>query len=123
MNFTTERLLQLRADAQLERATILEYRVRRGEDPAAAYAETPEIDDFVVTAIRDELLEERGKLAEFGLARLAASSGSSDAEIHRANADRVEFDLLREIASAVPELTVAVWRLAARLNISDAPAA
>ena len=116
MHLTTDRLLTLRANASLERITILEYRVRMGEDPATAYEETPEIDDFVVAGLRDELLEERGKLAEFGLARLAAQSNGPDAEIHRANADRVEFDLLREIAESVPELTVAVWRMAARLN-------
>src|SRR5690606_12694679 len=115
---TTERLMRLRADARLERNTILEYRVRAGEDPATAYAETPEIDEVVVLSLRGEMLEERGQLAEFGLARLAAHSGREDAAIHQANADRVEFDLLREIADSVPELTVAVWRSAARLDVS-----
>ncbi|KIP51864.1 hypothetical protein [Leucobacter komagatae] len=117
MNLTTQRLLKLRADARLERQTILEYRVRGGQDPAIAYEEVPELDDFVVAALRDELLEVRGQLAEYGLARLASHSSSDDAAIHRGNADRVEFELLREIADAVPELAVAVWRAAGKLDI------
>lgn len=117
MNLTTERLLQLRADARLERETILEYRVRGGQDPAIAYEEVPELDDFVVAALRDELLEDRGQLAEYGLARLAARSSSDDAAIHRGNADRVEYELLREIADTVPALAVAVWRAAGKLDI------
>lgn len=91
--------------------------MRSGHDPATAYAETPEVDDFVVIAIRDELLEDRGKLAEFGLARLATRAGGTDAHEHQLTTDRIEFDILREIAAALPELTVAVWRLSHRLNI------
>ena len=120
MELTTERLIRLRADARLERDTILEHRVRSGEDPAAAYAEVPEVDEFVVLALRDELLEDRGQLAEFGLARLAARAGGSDAAEHRRNADRVEFELLREIAASVPQLTVAVWRVSHRLDVPGA---
>lgn len=117
MDLTTERLQKLRADARLERLTILEYRVRGGQDPAIAFEEVPELDDFVVAALRDELLEERGQLAEYGLARLAGRSTAADAAIHQANADRVEFELLREIADAVPELAVAVWRAAGKLDV------
>ncbi len=117
MNLTTERLIKLRADAQLERDTFLEHRVRMGEDPSVAYDLVPQVDELVVLTLRDEMLEERGQLAEYALARLAASSGSSDADVHRANADRVEFELLREIAESVPELTVAVWRSADRLDL------
>lgn len=117
MNLSSERLQKLRADARLERETILEYRVRGGQDPAVAYEEVPELDDFVVAALRDELLEDRGQLAEYGLARLAAQSSSPDAGTHRANADRVEFELLREIADSVPELAVAVWRAAGKLDV------
>jgi hypothetical protein len=114
---TTERLIKLRADARLERLTTLETLVRAGEDPATAYADTPEVDDLVVLALRDELLEERDKLAEFSLARLAARSGGPDAVAHRRNTDRVEFEIFREIAAEVPELTRAVWRLSARLDV------
>ncbi|WP_053384225.1 hypothetical protein [Leucobacter celer] len=114
---TTERLQRLRSDARLERDTILEHRMRDGEDPATAVAEVPEVDELVVLALRDEMLEDRGQLAEFGLARLAALSGGPDAHEHRRNADRVEFELLREIAAEVPQLTVAVWRVSHRLDV------
>ncbi|QIM15891.1 hypothetical protein G7067_04785 [Leucobacter insecticola] len=117
MILTTERLLKLRADAHLERQTIMEHRVRDGEDPAIAYAETPEVDDFVVLAIRDEMLEDRGQLAEFALARLAALAGGPEAAEHQRATDRVEFELMRDIAAAVPELTVAVWRVSDRLDV------
>lgn len=117
MHLTTEHLQKLRDDARLERLTILEYRVRGGEDPAVAFEQTPELDDFVVAALRDELLEHRGQLAEYGLARLAARSSSPDASAHQQNADRVEFELLREIAEAVPSLAVAVWRAAGKLDV------
>lgn len=122
LSLTAARLPALRDDARLERDTELERRVRGGEDPATATAEVPEVDELVVLALRDELLEDRGLLAEFGLARLAARSGSDDADAHRSNADRVEFGLLREIAASVPELTVAVWRLAAALRVDSGPA-
>lgn len=108
----------MRANARLERNTILEYRVRKGDDIAIASVETPEIDEIVVLSLRDEMLEERGQLAEFSLARAASRSDAADAAIHRQNSDRVEFDLLREIAEAVPELAKAVWHTAARLDIS-----
>ena len=115
---TTERLLRLRADARLERDTMMEHRVRDGEDPATAYAEVPEVDDLVVLALRDEMLEDRGQLAEFGLARLAARSGGPDAQEHQRNADRVEFELLREIAASAPMLTPAVWRASGGLDVA-----
>lgn len=112
---TAERLAQLRGDAALERETMLERRVRGGQDPAIAVEEVPEVDDFVVHTLRDELLEADGRLAEFGLARLAARAGGPDADEHRRNADRVEFELMRQIAAAAPDLTVAVWRAGAHL--------
>lgn len=117
VRLTTERLQHMRQEARLERQTELEHRVRGGEDPATAYADAPEVDDLVVAWLRDEMLEDRGKLAEFGMARLAARSGAPDAATHRRNADRVEFDLLREIAASVPQLTVAVWRMSHDLDV------
>lgn len=117
-----ERLPDLRCDARLERETELERRVRGGEDPAVATDEVPEVDELVVLALRDELLAERGLLAEFTLARLASRSGAEDADEHRRNADRVEFGLLREIAESMPELTVAVWQTASGLRIDSGPA-
>lgn len=117
MNLTTARLVELRQEARLERDTLLEHRGRLGEDPAEALSGTPSVDELVVCAIRDEMLEDRGQLAEFSMARLAARSAGPDAAVHQRNADRVEFDLLREIAAAVPQLTVAVWGVAHRLEI------
>ncbi len=114
-----ERLELLRSQARLERETILERRVRGGEDPAIAVEEVAEVDDFVVWALRDELLELDGQLAEFELARLAARAGGPDAELHRRNADKVEFALLRTIAAAVPDLTVAVWRAGEHLTTPE----
>lgn len=115
---TAARLQRLRADARLERETMLEHRVRCGEDPADAYAAVPEIDDLVVVALRDQMLEERGRLAEFGLARLAARAGGPEGAAIRRSTDRVEFELLREIADRVPQLTVAVWRASHDLDVS-----
>lgn len=117
MTMTTARLQRMRADARIERDTILEHLMREGEDPADAVAEVPSIDEFVVMALRDEMLEDRGQLAEFSLARLASRSSGADASAHRRNADRVEFELLREIAAATPELTRAVWSVSGRLAV------
>lgn len=118
VNISANKLRQLRSDAGLERQTMLEQRVRGGEDPAIAVAQVPEVDDLVVLALRDEMLEDRGQLAEFSLARLASRTEVEDAASHRRSADRVEFELLREIAAATPELTVAVWRASAELDVN-----
>ncbi|GAB2561933.1 hypothetical protein [Leucobacter ruminantium] len=114
---TTARLQQLRANARLERDVLLEHRMRDGQDPAIAISEVPDVDELVVLSLRDEMLEDRGQLAEFSLARLAARSAGPDADEHRRNADRAEFELLREIAAQVPELTRGVWAAAARLEV------
>lgn len=87
-----------------------------GEDPLSTLAELPSVDELVVRELRDELLEERGQLAEFSMARLAAHGESAKADEHRANADRVEFELLREIVAENPELTIAAWEVVARLK-------
>lgn len=99
---------------------MLEQRGRAGEDPAVSLAAIPSVDELVVRELRDDLLDERGQQAEFLLARLAGQRASGDAAAHRGNADRVEFELLREIAAAYPELTEAVWALAGRLGVHPA---
>ncbi|WP_017793239.1 hypothetical protein [Leucobacter salsicius] len=114
----SERLHRLRADARLERETAMESRVRGGQDPATASEEVPGIDELVVFALREERLEDRGQLAEYALARLAARAGGPDAAEHTRNADRVEFEILRDIADEFPELTVAVWRAGDRLDLA-----
>ncbi|MDI6023771.1 hypothetical protein QBL02_09445 [Leucobacter sp. UT-8R-CII-1-4] len=114
---TSERLAQLRNFATIERTAILEYRGREGEDPLTTLSEIPSVDEFVVFELRSELLEERGQLAEFSLARLAGHGSTDEAAEHKRNADHVEFELLREIASACPELTPAVWLVANALDV------
>lgn len=116
MNLTTERLEELRRFARIERDAILEHEGRQGEDPLVTLSRIPSVDEFVVHELRTELLEERGQLAEFEMTRLAARGNSEDAVEHKRNADRAEFELLREIAAACPPLTVAVWAVAGRLS-------
>lgn len=116
MKISIERIAQLRRYAQIERTAVMELRGREGEDPLATLAELPSVDELVVRELRDEMLEDRGQLAEFSMARLAALGSGEDAAEHRANADRVEFELLREIAASNPELTPAVWSAAGRLS-------
>lgn len=118
MIVTEEHLARLRANARIERETILELRAREGEDPLVTLAALPDVDEFVVHELRDELLEERGRFAEFSLARLAASGSGPEAALHRLNVERAEFELLREISETCPELTVAVWQRAGRLSIA-----
>jgi hypothetical protein len=113
---TGERLEQLRDFARIERTAVLEYYGRRGEDPLTTLADLPSVDELVVRELRDELLADRGQLAEFSMTRLAAQGNGEDAAEHRKNADRVEFELLREIATDNPELTVAAWAAAGRLE-------
>lgn len=118
MATSSERLQLLRSHARLERETALESRVRGGQDPSVASDEVPQIDELVVFALREDRLEERGQLAEYALARLAARAGGPDSEQHTRNADRVEFEILRDIAEEYPELTVAVWRAGERLDVN-----
>ncbi|GAA1780760.1 hypothetical protein GCM10009768_07110 [Leucobacter iarius] len=114
-----ERLPALREDARIERETLLEMRGRHGEDPLDSLSEVPSVDAFVVRAVRDEMLEEQGRLPEFALARLASRGSGPDAAIHRRNADRVEFALLRQIAEICPDLTVAIWERVSALDLSE----
>lgn len=95
---------------------MMEQQGRLGEDPLTTLSDLPSVDELVVRELRDELLEERGQLAEFAMARLIAQGDGDEARIHRDNADRVEFELLREIAAANPELTVAAWTAAGRID-------
>lgn len=119
MHLTDERLEQLRGFARIERTALLELRGREGEDPLTTLSDMPSVDEFVVHELRSELLEERGQLAEFSMARVAGRGDGDEAAEHRRNADRVEFELLREIADACPALTLAVWRVADRLELPD----
>ncbi|MGK0722239.1 hypothetical protein [Leucobacter sp. W1478] len=116
MNVTTEHIEQLRAFARIERDAILEREGRNGEDPLLTLIDIPSVDEFVVRELENEMLEERGQLAEFAMARLAGRGTADDAPAHRTNADQLEFALLREIAESCPDLTIAVWQVAGRLQ-------
>lgn len=116
VNLPAERIEELRSNARIERTALMERRGRWGEDPLVTLEDLPSIDELVVRELRDELLEARGQLAEFAMARLIGGGEGAEAEIHRTNADRVEIELLREIAATTPELTVAVWAAAGRID-------
>lgn len=113
---SSEHVEQLRRFARIEREAVMELRGRAGEDPLVTLAELPSVDELVVRELRDEMLETRGQLAEFMMARLAASGSGDDATEHQLNTDRVEFELLAEIAEAYPELSVAAWSVAGTLR-------
>lgn len=117
MIVTPERLLAMRDSARTQRNTMLEHRSRGGQDPAWVLSEVPEIDDLVVIALRDELLESRDQFADFSMIRFASRMDGPNADELRIAADRVEFELMREIAAAVPDLTAAVWRMSGRLRV------
>ncbi|MGO3885129.1 MAG: hypothetical protein ACTJHU_02430 [Mycetocola sp.] len=114
---TTRSLADLRADARLELSVLVEHRARGGEDPAEFLPELPAIDEMVVSTMVDELLVSRGLASEFALARLASLSPLSDADEHRANVDRIELMLLRDIAESHPDLTRAVWAMIGRIGL------
>lgn len=109
-------LAQLRADARLELDVLIEHRARDGEDPWEFLHELPTVDELVVVSLRDTELDERGKTAEYELARLASRTSRADAADLRADADRLEYGILRDIAARHPELTRAVWSLAGELD-------
>lgn len=118
MHITPQHLERLRGFAAIERTAVLEQRGRDGEDPLTTLIDLPSVDEYVVRELCTQMLEERGQLAEFAMARLAGRGSGSDAELHRQNADTAEFELLREIAAGCPELTVAVWQAAAGLDVA-----
>lgn len=115
---SNEHVEQLRRFARIEREAVMELRGRAGEDPLVTLAALPSVDELVVRELRDEMLEARGQLAEFMMARLAATGSGDDATEHRVNTDRVEFELLAEIADAYPDLSVAAWSVAGTLRRS-----
>lgn len=119
MTLTSERLERMRHLARIERSAVLEQKGRHGEDPLTTLTHIPSVDEFVVNELRLQMLEDRGMLSEFALARLAGQGTDEDADMHRRNADRAEFDLLREIAEIYPDLATAVWTISDRLDVVD----
>ncbi len=107
----------MRRNAYLEREVLIEHHARDGEDPAEFIMDIPSIDELVVGALLSDGLHARGLAAEHGLARLAGKSSVYDAQEHRHNADRIEDEVLHEIAREHPELSTAVWRMLGKLGI------
>jgi hypothetical protein len=116
VKITSERIAELRRFAQIERTAVMELRGREGEDPLTTLVDLPSVDVLVVRELCHEILEERGLLAEFSLARLAGRGSGDDAAEHQHNADQLEFEVLREISNDIPELTVAAWEAAGKLG-------
>lgn len=85
----------LRAEAQDERDSLIEERLRAGEDPWEFMEDLPTVDELVVFMLRAEHIEADGGLRPTG-----------------ARNQRV----LRMIANEYPELTRAVWRLIGQEN-------
>lgn len=106
-----ESLAELRELAQFERESIIERRVRGGEDPANVFAEIPDTDEYLVLLLRDDALESRGLTAEYALARLAEQTQQDGAEDLRRTANGIDAKLFRAIAREYPQLSRAVWRM------------
>lgn len=104
-------LAELRELALFERESIIENRVRGGEDPAEVFAEIPDTDEFLVLLLRDDALEERGLTAEYALARLAEQTQQESADDLRRTANGIDAKLFRAIARDYPQLSTAVWRM------------
>ncbi|MGO1543065.1 MAG: hypothetical protein ACTHXA_01865 [Gulosibacter sp.] len=102
---------ELRELAELERESIIEQRVRGGEDPAQIFAEIPDTDEYLVLLLRDDALEARGLTAEYSLARLAEQTAQEGADDLRRTADGIDAKLYRAIARQYPQLSRAVWRM------------
>nr|WP_244960813.1 tryptophan synthase subunit alpha [Pseudoclavibacter chungangensis] len=89
----------MRAEAEDERATMVEGRVRAGEDPWEFMQELPGVDELVVLLLRDEIIEDDG-----GVRR---TPGQDE-------------ELLRAIVTAYPALGPTVDALAAGLGRTGA---
>lgn len=99
---------RLRQDARDELAALIELRCRLGEDPWSFLPELPSVDEQVVATLREERLHtERWSHARARAHHPAARHGE---------AERFEFDILRDIALDHPELSTAVWALLDRIT-------
>lgn len=110
-------LARLRRYARDELDVLIEHRCRAGEDPHVFLDELPTVDELVVAELKADALDERGLTAEYTLAKHAGRSDVPDAEAHRANVDKLEYDLLREIALEHPDLTTTVWRMMGTIGL------
>lgn len=99
---------RLRQDARDELAALIELRCRLGEDPWAFLPDLPSVDEQVVATLR----EERLLSAHWSVARARAHHPTA----RSGDAERFEFDILRDIAIDHPELSSAVWAMLDRIT-------
>jgi hypothetical protein len=99
---------RLRQDARDELAALIELRCRLGEDPWSFLPELPSVDEQVVATLREDRLNSE----RWGLARARAHHPAA----RNGDAERFEFDILRDIALDHPELSTAVWSLLDRIT-------
>jgi hypothetical protein len=100
-------LERLRQDARDELAALIDLRCRLGEDPWVFLPELPSVDEQVVATLR----EERMHSAQWSPARARAYHPTA----RDGDAERFEYELLREIALEHPELSPAVWAVLDRV--------
>ncbi|MRG60848.1 hypothetical protein GE115_13375 [Agromyces sp. CFH 90414] len=101
-------LERLRQDARDELAALIELRCRLGEDPWVFLPDMPSVDEQVVATLREErLLADRWSLARARAHHPTARKG---------DAERFEYEILRDIALDHPELSTAVWAMLDRLT-------
>lgn len=99
---------RLRQDARDELAALIELRCRLGEDPWSFLPELPSVDEQVVATLREERLHSE----RWSLARARAHHPTA----RHGDAERFEFDILRDIAIDHPELSTAVWSMLDRIT-------
>ncbi|GAB3615530.1 hypothetical protein GCM10027416_00870 [Okibacterium endophyticum] len=117
MTPSAEGLALMRRDARDELDVLIEHRCRAGEDPYVFLCELPTVDELVVAELHADALDARGLTAEYTMARHAGRSDRADAEHHRESTEKLDYELLREIALAHPELTTTIWRLIGTIGI------
>jgi hypothetical protein len=100
-------LENLRQDARDELSALIELRCRLGEDPWVFLPDLPSVDEQVVATLREERMHsERWSLPRARAYHPAARAG---------DVEKFEFELLREIALELPELSAAVWKVLDRV--------
>lgn len=100
-------LERLRQDARDELSALIELRCRLGEDPWTFLPDLPSVDEQVVATLREERLrEDRWRVARARAHHPTARPG---------DLERFEYDILRDVALAQPELSNAVWSMLDRV--------
>ncbi|WP_127794776.1 hypothetical protein [Agromyces sp. LHK192] len=101
-------LERLRQDARDELAALIELRCRLGEDPWVFLPDLPSVDEQVVATLREDRLQDE----HWSRARARAHHPTA----RQGEAERFEFEILRDIAVDHPELSKAVWSMLDRVT-------